>query len=217
MMNLKDKVVASLDVDPQRTFTKLCPKELVVEGGDEIVDALNGQASVATYRVVSKDSHAPHAVWLTEDMSQVAEPLEGNYPHADRKWMSHAMVGTEGWKLLPGLPAETEYDMVVYKGLEASLHPYGACFHTQDMSVSTGLIEFFEAKSVDVVIVGGLAMEFCVMQTIRELATSGKFDVVLNLEATRAVSPEGYESVLKEIEKMKAAGQRVSTVKKVEA
>ena len=33
------QTIASFDVDPQRGFTPLCPKELPIVGGDEIADA----------------------------------------------------------------------------------------------------------------------------------------------------------------------------------
>ena len=37
-------MIASIDVDPQKTFTELCPNELPVKDGHLIADALNRQA-----------------------------------------------------------------------------------------------------------------------------------------------------------------------------
>jgi nicotinamidase/pyrazinamidase len=207
-------ITASLDVDVQNTFTPRCPDELPIEGGDRIVYELNRQAKKATLRAVSKDTHAPHAVWITTNPEEITAPLD--YPNADKKWNSHAMIGTYGWQLIEGLPRVEDYDIVVYKGLEPSLHPYGACYHTYDRKVSTGLLEYFVANGVERVIVGGLAMEFCVMQTLREMADYGKFEVILNLAATRALTPNGFDETIKEIAERRKQGQNIRVINNID-
>lgn len=42
-------IIAAIDVDPQQTFTPLCPNELPVHEGDTIADTLNLQTSFAQY------------------------------------------------------------------------------------------------------------------------------------------------------------------------
>ena len=70
--------IASFDVDSQRTFTPLCPDELPAEGGDEIGPELNRQAQLARWRLGSKDSHSPKAVWVTDDPDKIGQPgVEG--------------------------------------------------------------------------------------------------------------------------------------------
>ncbi|MBX9837258.1 MAG: hypothetical protein K2X69_02975, partial [Silvanigrellaceae bacterium] len=59
---IKNHVVASFDVDPQKGFTPVCPNELPVPEGDLIVDELNAMAKLASVRVSSKDAHAPNAI-----------------------------------------------------------------------------------------------------------------------------------------------------------
>jgi nicotinamidase/pyrazinamidase len=204
------KRIASLEVDPQNTFTPNCPNELPVPQGHLIVDELNAQADKAMLRIVSKDSHTPSAKWLTQDAAETGAPLD--LPNADMKWPSHAMVGTYGWELIDGLPKVEEYDLVIYKGLEPDLHPYGACFHTYDRKVSTGIIEYLIENNIETVVVGGLAMEFCVLTTLLELEASNEFDVVLNLAATRALSPEGYEHVINEIATLNSEGCHIRTI-----
>ena len=44
---------ASHNVDPQKGFTPLCPNELPVPNGDNIVNELNGQNNLAKYKTVS--------------------------------------------------------------------------------------------------------------------------------------------------------------------
>ncbi len=45
-------MIVSIDVDAQKTFTPLCPKELPVNEGHLIVEELNAQAALADLRVM---------------------------------------------------------------------------------------------------------------------------------------------------------------------
>lgn len=196
-MKLPSKIkVASFDVDPQQTFTPLCPDELPVVGGDEIAGELNAQAEFADYRVVSRDAHSPSAYWIATKESPQLSPVEG-YPDIDVRWKPHAMVGTKGFELIPGLKA-SDYDFQVLKGIEPQKHPYGACYHDFADTESTGVIEFLKNKGVTHVLVGGLATDFCVKKTALQLRAAG-FVVILNLAACRGISDGGVEEAIKEM------------------
>ncbi len=95
--------VASLDIDAQKGFTPLCPNELPVAGGDDIVAALNAQATLATLRIGSKDSHPANADWAVSDPAGMLLPLD--LPNADLTWPVHCVPGSKGFELLDGLPA----------------------------------------------------------------------------------------------------------------
>ncbi len=185
---------ASFDVDAQRTFTPLCPDELPVPGGAEIVDELNRQAALARWRLGSKDAHSPSAVWVTDDPDRVGRPgVAGD--NAEEHWPVHAVPGTRGFELIPGLPRPAEYDFFVWKGVELDMHPYGACFHDIGERMSTGVIEWLRARGVSLVLVGGLATDYCVEATARQLAQAG-FDVVLNRAACRGIAENRTERSL---------------------
>lgn len=198
MRNTIKERIASFDVDPQKGFTPLCPNELPVENGYKIVHALNFNADFAFLRVLSKDSHPDEAIWNADDEHPPLSEVFG-YPDVDVYWPKHCVVGTYGNELIDGLPDVSEYDMVVMKGCEPDMHPYGACYHDLDEHVSTGVTEFLESKCIDIVIVGGLAFDFCVKTTIDQLANTG-FTVIVNMEATEAVSKEDVPSVKKDLE-----------------
>lgn len=190
--------IASFDIDPQKTFTPLCPDELPVPGGDEIVDELNAQAEFADVRVGSRDAHPGNAVWLARSADETFEPVEGE--NVDIKWPSHAMVGTRGFELLDGLPHPiTGYDFMVSKGLDPDCHPYGACYHDLNDKVSTGVIEFLQSRKVGTVIVGGLAQDYCVAKTAIQLRRAG-FRVILNLAATRGIDTQTINQANREME-----------------
>jgi len=105
-------MIVSIDVDAQKTFTPLCPKELPVAEGHLIVDELNAQAALADLRVMTKDAHHTAAKWLVDNPIDMLKST--GLPDADLTWVSHAMVGTYGYELLDGLPSAKEYDYCVY-------------------------------------------------------------------------------------------------------
>jgi len=181
---------ASLDVDAQCGFTPLCPDELPVPDGDSIVAALNAQAKFARIRVGSKDWHPVDAMWLTSEDKPQFTPIEG-YPNLDLHWNAHCIARTKGAELLPGLPKTSEYDFMVYKGMEIDMHPYGACYHDLEHKISTGLIEYLKSQKIKRVLVGGLAFDYCVRITAIQL--SKHFHVVVNKQATRAITTNELE------------------------
>ncbi len=186
-MKIVKETTASFDVDPQRGFTPLCPAELPVAGGDEIAAELNAQAQFAAFRLVSKDCHPADAPWVAHSADDIMQPVAGDYPDLDIKWPPHCVIGTEGNRLIPGLPDETAYDLVIEKGTNPLMHPYGACYHDLRESVSTGAVEWLHKRGVTTVIVGGLATDYCVKTTALQLLRAG-LRVVINLAACRGVA-----------------------------
>lgn len=191
--------VASFDVDAQNTFTPVCPGELPVPDGSEIVAELNRQAEFAAFRIGSKDAHSPSAVWVASEGQPQFSPVE-NQPNADIRWKLHAVPGTEGFKLISGLPGITAYDYFVWKGIEPDMHPYGACFHDFAERLSTGAIEFLQSRGIETVIVGGLATDYCVRTTALQLVRAS-FDVVVNLGACRGIATETVQASVTEMQR----------------
>jgi nicotinamidase/pyrazinamidase len=174
---------ASFDTVAQNGFTPRCPNELPVEGGDEIAAPLNVQATFACFRAGSKDAHSQNADFV------------------GKTWPRHCEVGTYGFELLDGLPHPGDYDAFVWKGMEKSLHPYGACYHHEDWQarkMSTGIIEILKSEGIKNVIVGGLATEYCVKNTALQFQDAG-FQVILNLAACRGIAQADIEKALAEM------------------
>ena len=199
MIKVDKSITASFDVDPQCGFTPLCPNELPIQDGNLIVDELNAQALFTQYRVVSKDCHPSEAPWIADSPEQIMTPVEGDYPNLDIKWPAHCVVGTKGNSLIPGLPNESSYDFLVEKGIDPLMHPYGACYHDLAESEGTGIIEWLHQRKIKVIIVGGLATDYCVKTTVLQLCRAG-FKVIVNLAACRGVDKETTNVALKEME-----------------
>ena len=196
MISISRDHTASFDVDAQKTFTPICADELPVPEGHTIVAQLNYQAEFAQFRLGSKDAHPPNAVWVASDASQVLTPIEGE--NVDVRWPIHAVPGTAGFELLSGLPHPKDYDYFVWKGIEPDMHPYGACYHDNAKKLGTGVIEFLKMNTVDTVLVGGLALDYCVKITALELLQAG-FKVIINLGATRALAADTAQIALTEL------------------
>ena len=189
MIKINKSTTASFDVDPQRGFTPLCPNELPVTEGEQIAGELNKQAQFGCYRLVSKDNHPAKAPWMATSADQVMTPVSGDYPSLDIQWPAHCVVGTEGNRLIPGLPEESAYDQLIEKGVDPLRHPYGACYHDLFESESTGVIEWLRERHIKTLIVGGLATDYCVKITVLQLCRAG-FNVIVNLAACRGIAAE---------------------------
>jgi len=207
MIKLDHGTTATFDVDPQKGFTPLCPDELPVTDGENIVDELNEMAKFAKFRLGSKDSHCVQALHTATPDAPQFTPV--GKPNVDIKWNMHCVMGTRGAELLDGLPHWSEYSFFVWKGMEPDTHPYGALYHDAADTISTGAKEFLKAKGVTTVVVGGLATDFCVKKTVLSLIEAG-FRVILNLGACRAIAaplPMGNWTTLTEaMKEMTAAG-----------
>jgi nicotinamidase/pyrazinamidase len=193
---------ASFDIDAQNCFTPVCPEELPVPEGDRIVNELNHQARYAYYRIGSKDAHPRNAAWVADDQHPPLSPVEGH--NMDVRWPVHAVPGTEGFELIEGLPHPAQYDFFTWTGVEPDMHPYGKCYHDLKGRLSTGLIEYLQARQVNLVLAGGLATDYCVKTTVLQLLQAG-FQVVVNLGACRGLAADTTDRA---IAAMREAGAR---------
>lgn len=184
MFKVIKQKTASLDVDSEKGFTPLCPTELPVPDGHLIADELNAQAKFCKVRAASKDVHPKNAIWIATEQNPQFTPM--NEKNSNTYWNLHCPSGEKGSELIDGLPHVSEYDFLVFKGVEPDLHPYSACYHDLAKKISTGLIEWLRGNFVDTVIVGGLAKNYCVYETIIDLVNA-RFTVVLNEAATKAI------------------------------
>ncbi len=183
------KFLASIDIDSQQCFTPLCPDELPVPDGHNIAQELNNQAKFAALRIGSKDAHSKDAPWVTTAKDLINTPLKAGdllSNNIDVYWPKHAVPGTKGFELIPGLPRPSEYDFFIWKGVELDMHPYGVCYHDLSCRMTTGLIEYLRHNGVTHLVTGGLSLEFCVKTSVIQLLDAG-FKVIVNLGATRGI------------------------------
>lgn len=194
--NIPKSQIASFDIDAQYSFTPVCPDELPVPNGEDIVAQLNEQAKFAQFRLGSKEGHSAHAHWVATKDNPVLSKIEAL--NMDVRWPKHCIPGTKGFETLQGLPHPQDYHFFVWKGIEPDMHPYGSCYHDLNERLSTGVIEFLRQKDIIRVIVGGLATDYCVKITVLQLLHAG-FEVVVNLGACRGLSPLTIKEAINEM------------------
>ncbi|PFG57744.1 nicotinamidase/pyrazinamidase [Vibrio sp. ES.051] len=190
------QTTAVIDVDPEKGFSELCPNELPVAGALEIVPELLNNHAKGRLKLVSRDLHPPKAKWDAETPANMLEPVD--LPNVDIKWNHHCVLGTTGSELLDGLPPVLDYDFQVNKGMDPDAHPYGIFFHDIADTKTTGAHEFLTCNGIDTLVVGGLALDFCVKTSVLQALALG-YNVVVNLAATRAVLADGVDSVLADL------------------
>lgn len=188
---------ASHCVEPQKGFTPLCPDELPVPGGNEIVDELVGQNEIVAFRTLSKEIHPPNAIWIATDDQPQFSAIRGE--NVDLRWNPHCISGTKGVELIDGIGPITGFDFIVAKGFEPDMHPYSGCFHDHAKRISTGLIEWYRTRGVTTIIIGGLATNYCVAETCKDLSLAG-FRVILNLGGCRGIGTA--ETVMDSVNEM---------------
>ncbi|MCC7484679.1 MAG: nicotinamidase [Burkholderiales bacterium] len=165
MTNGPDNLTALLIVDVQRDFVP--GGALAVPRGDEVVPVLNRYIAAARARalpiIASRDWHpAGHC----------------SFRARGGPWPPHCIAGTPGAEFAEGLalPADA---LVVSKATGADADAYSAF-------AGTGLASRLSALGVKRILAGGLATDYCVLNTVRDALAAG-FEVLLMTDAIRAV------------------------------
>ncbi len=177
---------AVLLVDAQNDFFP--GGALPVPGGDAILPAVNALLELAGTRgwpvAASRD-------WHPED--------HASFSTRGGPWPVHCVRGTAGAELHPGLALPPVFTMV-HKATDRDRDAYSAF-------EGTGLAAALEERGIGRLLVGGLALDYCVRATCLDAREAG-FEVALVLPATRAVEvhPGDGEAAL---EALRAAGVAV--------
>ena len=155
-----------LVVDAQKGFTTLCPHELPVPGGLEIVPAVNRLLRHPWGRIdASQDWHPP------DHRSFLGRP--------DNLYPPHCVMGTPGADFLPGLEAE-RFHAVWRKGYDRDFEAYALT------AQHPGYAALLRASGVRAVVVCGIATNICCFYAARDLRRAG-FRVVLVEDASAGI------------------------------
>ena len=155
-----------LVVDAQQGFTSLCPRELPVPGGLEIVPAVNRLLALPWARIdASQDWHPPdHRSFLGQK---------------DNLYPPHCVMGTPGADFLPGLLTE-RFGVVWRKGYDRDFEAYAVT------AQHPGLPDLLRAEGLRLIAVCGLATNICCFYAARDLRRAG-FDVLLVEDASAGI------------------------------
>lgn len=157
---------ALIVVDVQNDF--LPGGNLAVSDGDAVIPVLNDYIDLFL-------SHGL-PIFFTRDWHP-----EGHCSFQEKggTWPPHCVIGTEGAEFAPALKVPVEAD-IVSKGSELERDAYSGF-------QGTNLAARLKELQVSRVFVGGLATDYCVLNTVKDGLKNG-FHVVLLRDATRAVN-----------------------------
>ena len=157
---------ALLVVDVQCGFTTLCPDELPVPGGLEIVPAINRLLILPWKRIdASIDWHPPdHRSFLGQ---------------ADNLYPPHCVAGTRGAEFVPGFAIERLHT-IWRKGYQKDFEAYAVT------AQHPGLIALYRAEGITTVAVCGIATNICCYFAARDLRQAG-FPVLLIEDASAGI------------------------------
>src|SRR6266567_4768834 len=135
MTSISLKKSGLLVVDVQQGFTTLCPGELPVPGGLEIVPNVNRLLALPWKRIdASQDWHPPDH--------------RSFFGRADNLYPPHCVAGTAGAEFLPGLETEC-FHAVWRKGYQAGFEAYAVT------AQHPGMIDLYRRESIGAVVVCG--------------------------------------------------------------
>jgi nicotinamidase/pyrazinamidase len=157
---------ALLVVDVQCGFTTLCPNELPVPGGLEIVPAINRLLELPWKRIdASMDWHPP-------DHRSFVGQRDNLYP-------PHCIAGTRGAEFVPGLAIE-KFHVMWRKGFQRDFEAYAVT------AQHPGLIALYRAEGIATVAVCGIATNICCFYAARDLRQAG-FRVLMIEDASAGI------------------------------
>jgi nicotinamidase/pyrazinamidase len=155
-----------LVVDMQRGFTNLCPDELPVPGGLEILPAINLLLELPWSRIDASQD------WHPSDHCSFLGRRDSLYP-------THCVMSTPGADFLPGLHTE-RFHAIWRKGFERDRDAYALT------AQHPGFAALLRASGVTTVVICGLATNICCFYAARDLYREG-FTVYLVEDASAGI------------------------------
>lgn len=192
---------AAIAVDIQPDFQP--GGALAVTDGHAVVEPMLAVKDHVDLFVASRDFHpVDHVSFVSQ------RPVGGDVDTTDDAstggryiWPDHCVAGTPGARIDERIDAVA--DLVVSKGTDRLVDAYSA-FN------GTGLADMLRARGVTGLVVGGLATDYCVLNTVLDGLSEG-FDVTVVEDAIRAVDVQEGDGE-RAIERMREAGASVQTL-----
>ncbi|MDR0879046.1 MAG: bifunctional nicotinamidase/pyrazinamidase [Treponema sp.] len=203
-MDIKKTVL--LEIDVQNDF---CPGgALAVDRGDAVIAPINA-AAAALFRAggrvaATQDWHpAGHISFASAHAGKKAgDTVTVPGGGIQALWPDHCVQGQHGSSFHEKLDLRP-VSLIIRKGCSAGLDSYSAFFEN-DRKTPTGLAGWLRGLTIETVVLGGLATDYCVFYSAMD-AKNLDFQTIVLSDAIQGVGfPEG--SVEKATAEMKAAG-----------
>jgi nicotinamidase/pyrazinamidase len=179
---------ALLAVDVQNDF--LPGGRLAVGAGDAVVPVLNRY-----FKLAKKLRLAVYACRDWHPQQHCSFAAQGG------PWPEHCVAGSHGAQFAPGLELPPEA-VVVDKAMQPQWEAYSAF-------EGTGLAALLRRAGVRRLLIGGLATDYCVLNTVRDALANG-FEVLLLRDAIKAVNVNPEDGARAEREMQRLGAQPVT-------
>ncbi len=180
-------------IDVQPTF--MPGGELPVAEGDAVVEPINALlARRFDHAFATQDWHPPGHVSFAS--THGAAPFSTlPLPYGEQTlWPDHAMVGSAGAALHPGLDAD-RLEAIFRKGFRPGIDSYSA-FRENDRTTGTGLGGWLKERGFGRLFLCGLATDFCVFWSAQDARALG-YEVAVIEDACRGIgAPAGEGTTL---------------------
>lgn len=165
--------------------------ELPVPDGEQIIAPLN--------RLIGVYSLCGQPIFTTQDWHPLTTAHFSDTPDFKTTWPKHCVAGSPGAALHPYIklpvgarrffkgeqPLEHGEDDLSYSG-----------YYATDPHSGLSLPEWLKKHSITEVLLGGLALDYCVGKTALDLKQRTGIAVTVAIDATRGVTSESSEAVL---------------------
>jgi len=206
ILNVKETLLLMVDV--QNDFLPSSNGALAVQGGDEVIAPLNVLSAAFSAKngwvAVTQDWHPPEHVSFASsyDGKKPGEAINAETVEGQELWPDHCVQGKWGAAFHEKLDLNSVV-AVFRKGFRKNLDSYSAFFEN-DWKTSTGLEGWIRSLGINKVVIGGLALDYCVFYSAIDCIGLG-FTTIVASDATRGVGiPAG--SVDKAVNIMKESG-----------
>ena len=112
-------------------------------------------------------------------------------------WPPHCVQGTRGAEIAEELLPFVQEELVFYKGCDPAVEQYSGFDGRNDAGQSLG--EVLELLGIELVMVTGIATEYCVKETAEDLLRAG-FKVSILKDFLGWVDQQGHEKTLPQLE-----------------
>ncbi len=197
-------------VDVQPTF--MPGGELAVEQGDAVVPVIN-RLLIDRFACAfaTQDWHQPgHASFASTHGQAPFSVIELPYG-PQTLWPDHALQGSPGAALHPGLAAD-RVQLVVRKGFRPQVDSYSAFFENDHLT-RTGLHGYLQDRGCRRLFLAGLATDYCVAWSAEDGGRLG-YEVVVIEDACRGIGlplPGGGTTLTAARSRLEAMGVRFIT------
>lgn len=171
---------------------------LAVPGGDEIIPVVNRLREDFGLVVATQDWHPPghHSFASSHEGRQLFETihLQGL---EQVLWPDHCVQETPGADFTTAI-SWGRAEAIFRKGTELTIDSYSG-FYDNGHRKETGLAHYLRGRGVEDLYIAGLAADYCVYYTAKDALKEGFVTHVVE-DATRAISPEGFEKAKADIQ-----------------